>query len=91
MPICFIKHVMHYAYIVLRPQCLVLIYTNGINNAMFIISIEGGSGLIKSLKTIIGQIFRRLRYEFVSNTHIYIIVSERSRKTPLTTLYLILG
>lgn len=52
MPICFIKHchIMHYAYIVLRPQCLVLIYTNWINNAMFIISIEGGSGLIKSLK-----------------------------------------
>lgn len=60
---------------------------------MFItgISIEGGNDLIKSQKTITGQIFRRLRYEFVSNTHIYIIVSERSRKTPLTTLYLILG
>lgn len=52
---------------------------------MFItgISIEGGNDLIKSLKTIIGQIFRRLRHEFVSNTHIYIIVSEESRKKNL--------
>lgn len=47
--------------------------------------------MIWSLKTIIGQIFRLLRYEFVSNTHIYIIVSEESRKTNLNYIVFDLG